>query len=105
MSSFSSKLYGGLVCCAYKCFFCLVDLPLTSLCNIVHLFRVPPTSALEILVPANAVGKVMGKGGANLANIRKVDSFLSLSLSVLHSCTVKMRLITFSHNLLQRLFS
>ncbi|XP_044460748.1 KH domain-containing protein At4g18375-like isoform X1 [Mangifera indica] len=45
MSSFSSKLYGG----------------------------VPPTSALEILVPANAVGKVMGKGGANLANIRKIS--------------------------------
>ncbi|XP_031259276.1 KH domain-containing protein At4g18375 [Pistacia vera] len=45
VSSYSSKLYGGL----------------------------PPTSALEILVPANAVGKVMGKGGANLANIRKIS--------------------------------
>ncbi|XVE88405.1 hypothetical protein DITRI_Ditri19aG0067500 [Diplodiscus trichospermus] len=45
MSSYSSKLYGGL----------------------------PPPSTLEILIPANAVGKVMGKGGLNLANIRKIS--------------------------------
>ncbi|XWS19863.1 hypothetical protein CRYUN_Cryun31cG0053000 [Craigia yunnanensis] len=45
MSSYSSKLYGGL----------------------------PPSSALEILIPATAVGKVMGKGGLNLANIRKIS--------------------------------
>ncbi|XP_038708727.1 KH domain-containing protein At4g18375-like [Tripterygium wilfordii] len=45
VSSYSSKLYGG-----------------------------PPTpSALEMLVPANAVGKVLGKGGANIANIRKLS--------------------------------
>ncbi|XVF40108.1 hypothetical protein PTKIN_Ptkin01aG0085300 [Pterospermum kingtungense] len=44
MSSYSSKLYGGL-----------------------------PSSTLEILIPANAVGKVMGKGGLNLANIRKIS--------------------------------
>ncbi|OMO65724.1 hypothetical protein COLO4_31040 [Corchorus olitorius] len=43
MSSYSSKLYGGL------------------------------SSTLEILIPANAVGKVMGKGGLNLANIRKIS--------------------------------
>jgi poly(rC)-binding protein 2/3/4 len=29
-----------------------------------------------MLVPANAVGKVIGKGGANIANIRKVCSSL-----------------------------
>ncbi|XP_035545540.1 KH domain-containing protein At4g18375-like isoform X1 [Juglans regia] len=45
MPTYSSKLYGGL----------------------------PPTSTLEILVPANAVGKVMGKGGANLGNMRKIS--------------------------------
>ncbi|KAM1917625.1 hypothetical protein ACFX13_037202 [Malus domestica] len=45
MSSYPSKLYGGL----------------------------PPPSTLEMLVPANAVGKVMGKGGANIANIRKIS--------------------------------
>ncbi|XP_022720264.1 KH domain-containing protein At4g18375-like isoform X2 [Durio zibethinus] len=45
MSSYSSKLYGGL----------------------------PPSSSLEILIPPNAVGKVMGKGGLNLANIRKIS--------------------------------
>jgi hypothetical protein len=27
-----------------------------------------------MLIPANAVGKVLGKGGANIANIRKVGS-------------------------------
>ncbi|GAB4861354.1 hypothetical protein Ancab_036516 [Ancistrocladus abbreviatus] len=43
--SYSSKLYGGL----------------------------PPSSTLEILIPANAVGKVMGKGGANIANIRQIS--------------------------------
>ncbi|KAF9672528.1 hypothetical protein SADUNF_Sadunf11G0051600 [Salix dunnii] len=33
----------------------------------------PPPSTLEMLVPANAVGKVMGKGGANIASIRKIS--------------------------------
>ncbi|CAL5183718.1 unnamed protein product [Lathyrus oleraceus] len=33
----------------------------------------PPLSTSEMFVPANAVGKVMGKGGANLANIRKIS--------------------------------
>lgn len=45
MSSYSSKLYGGL----------------------------PSPLTLEVLVPANAVGKVIGKAGANLANIRKIS--------------------------------
>lgn len=45
VSSYSSKLYGGLT----------------------------PPSTLEMLIPANAVGKVMGRGGANLANIRKIS--------------------------------
>ncbi|XP_038722335.1 KH domain-containing protein At4g18375-like isoform X2 [Tripterygium wilfordii] len=45
VSSYSSKLYGGL----------------------------PTPSALEMLVPANAVGKVLGKGGANIGNIRKLS--------------------------------
>lgn len=31
----------------------------------------PPTH--DIVIPANAVGKVMGKGGANLANIQKIS--------------------------------
>ncbi|XP_068325007.1 KH domain-containing protein At4g18375-like [Pyrus communis] len=47
MSSYSSKLYGG--------------------------SALPPPSTLEMLVPANALGKVMGKGGANIANIRKIS--------------------------------
>ncbi|XP_077253858.1 RNA-binding KH domain-containing protein [Tasmannia lanceolata] len=41
--SYSSKLYGGL------------------------------PSSLEVTIPANAVGKVMGRGGANIANIRKLS--------------------------------
>ncbi|XP_010275880.1 PREDICTED: KH domain-containing protein At4g18375 [Nelumbo nucifera] len=45
LSSYSSKPYGGL----------------------------PPPSALEMVIPANAVGKVMGKGGANMGNIRKIS--------------------------------
>ncbi|KAK2998872.1 hypothetical protein RJ639_021142 [Escallonia herrerae] len=44
-SAYSSKLYGGL----------------------------PPPSTLEMVVPAHAVGKVMGKGGANIENIRKIS--------------------------------
>ena len=47
------------------------------------LCRLPPPSTLEILVPANAVGKVMGKGGANIANLRKVGSSSSLKFSFL----------------------
>ncbi|XVE51634.1 hypothetical protein DITRI_Ditri02bG0057500 [Diplodiscus trichospermus] len=45
MSSYSPKLYAGL----------------------------PSSSTLEILIPANAVSKVMGRGGLNLANIRKIS--------------------------------
>ncbi|KAE8689488.1 KH domain-containing protein [Hibiscus syriacus] len=45
MSSYSSKLYGGLA----------------------------PSSTLEIMIPANAVGKVLGRGGLNLSNIRKIS--------------------------------
>ncbi|GAV75031.1 KH_1 domain-containing protein [Cephalotus follicularis] len=45
VSAYSSKLYEGLT----------------------------PPSAVEMLVPANAVGKVLGKGGANVANIRKIS--------------------------------
>ncbi|KAM6552055.1 hypothetical protein CsatB_001863 [Cannabis sativa] len=45
MSSYSSKMYGGLT----------------------------PPSTLEMLIPASAVGKVMGRGGANLANIKKIS--------------------------------
>ncbi|XAR72484.1 hypothetical protein NMG60_11019137 [Bertholletia excelsa] len=45
LSSYSSKLYGGLT----------------------------PPSTLEMVVPAHAVGKVLGKSGANIANIRKIS--------------------------------
>ncbi|KAF8391040.1 hypothetical protein HHK36_023340 [Tetracentron sinense] len=45
ISSYSSKPYGGL----------------------------PPPSTLEMSIPAKAVGKVMGKGGANIANIRQIS--------------------------------
>jgi poly(rC)-binding protein 2/3/4 len=45
LPSYSSKLYGGL----------------------------PPPSTLEMVVPGHAVGKVMGKGGANIGNIRKIS--------------------------------
>ncbi|KAI3455986.1 hypothetical protein Pfo_012649 [Paulownia fortunei] len=33
----------------------------------------PPPSTLEMLIPARAVGKVMGKGGTNIENIRKIS--------------------------------
>ena len=78
MSSYSPKLYGGWVYHACQKFFFKVFL-LTFIPSIwiwfFHLlswYRLPPSSTLEILIPANAVGKVMGKGGLNLANIRKV---------------------------------
>ncbi|KAM7259656.1 hypothetical protein ACFE04_015397 [Oxalis oulophora] len=48
MPSHSSKLYGG-----------------------VSMFS--PPSDLEVLIPANAVGKVLGKAGANISNIRKIS--------------------------------
>lgn len=50
------------------------DSILLRLLNSMTECRLPTPSMLEILVPANAVGKVMGKGGANIANIRKVGS-------------------------------
>lgn len=44
---------------------------------IVFTYRLPHPSALEMFIPANAAGKVIGKGGANIANIRKVGLLLS----------------------------
>ncbi|XP_020518638.1 KH domain-containing protein At4g18375 isoform X2 [Amborella trichopoda] len=44
LSSYSSKPYGGL-----------------------------SSTSLELVIPAHAVGKVMGKGGANITNIRKIS--------------------------------
>ncbi|XP_047251782.1 KH domain-containing protein At4g18375 isoform X4 [Capsicum annuum] len=44
-SSYSSKLYGAL----------------------------PPPSAIEMVIPGHAVGKVVGKGGSNIDNIRKIS--------------------------------
>ncbi|ESQ39758.1 hypothetical protein EUTSA_v10000793mg [Eutrema salsugineum] len=34
--------------------------------------RLPQSTTMEIRIPSNAVGKVMGKGGGNLDNIRRV---------------------------------
>lgn len=41
----------------------------------VYISRLPHATVLEMVVPAHALGKVMGKGGANLDNIRKVGYF------------------------------
>lgn len=35
--------------------------------------RLPPPSTLEVVIPAHAVGKVMGKRGTNMDNIRKIS--------------------------------
>lgn len=40
----------------------------------------PPPSAVEMVIPAHAVGKVMGKGGTNIENIRKVN-YLSVDVA------------------------
>ncbi|XP_071721639.1 KH domain-containing protein At4g18375-like [Rutidosis leptorrhynchoides] len=32
-----------------------------------------PPSALEVLIPSNAIGRVVGKAGANISNIRKIS--------------------------------
>ena len=79
LSSYSSKLYGGSVFYGQEFLnmlflYCYLDPRglFNMCCN-----RLPPPSTLEMIVPAHAVGKVMGKGGANIANIRKVCPFLS----------------------------
>lgn len=65
--------------------------------------RMPPPSALEMLIPAHAVGKVMGKGGANLANIRKVG-IVVLCHSILLLVVIRLLLLkwflTLRHELL-----
>lgn len=38
--------------------------------------RPPPPTALEMVIPGHAAGKVIGKGGSNIDNIRKVSNFL-----------------------------
>ena len=44
----------------------------TCLFSAILCCRLPTPSTFDMVIPANAVGKVMGKGGANIANIRKV---------------------------------
>lgn len=75
--TYSSKLYGGsvfnFVRSGFEDFsFSFNTFYMALLFNSITLCRLPPTSTLEILVPADAVGKVMGKGGANIGNMRKV---------------------------------
>lgn len=48
--------------------------------NVILLFicllsRLPPYT--EMVIPSHALSKVMGKGGTNLENIRKVSLFFS----------------------------
>jgi hypothetical protein len=76
ISSYATKLYEGLVC--YWSWLGIFN-SYVSVPFIRH--NLPPLSTLEMVVPANAVGKVMGKGGANLANIRKVSSHFLIYLS------------------------
>ncbi|KAF6167518.1 hypothetical protein GIB67_031719 [Kingdonia uniflora] len=38
-----------------------------------HYSGLQPPATLEMLIPSNAVGKVLGKSGSNLANIRKIS--------------------------------
>lgn len=45
-----------------------------------YISRLPRATFLEMVVPAHALGKVMGKGGANLENIRKVGYLLWVNL-------------------------
>jgi len=95
MSSYATNLYEGLVyivinysyICMYSLLFFL-PIPLVKLIGYFQLMflafirhRLPPLSTLEMVVPANAVGKVMGKGGANLANIRKVSFRIPIYVS------------------------
>lgn len=42
--------------------------------------RLPRATVLEMVIPAHALGKVLGKGGANLDNIRKVGYLLLVNL-------------------------
>lgn len=89
MPSYSSKLYGGLVCYSSKSLNdVLIVVSLTffsplafSLICLLHC-RLPTPSTFDMVIPANAVGKVMGKGGANIANIRKVGYLFLSILSV-----------------------
>lgn len=56
---------------------------------VILISRLPPPSTLEMVVPAHAVGKVMGKGGANIENIRKVSLFPFLG----HCCPLLLYLL------------
>lgn len=68
-----------------SCFLELVSFPiLFSLFISAPLCRLPST--LEIVIPASAVGKVMGKGGTNLENIRRVRYFLAYYHLTLAKC-------------------
>lgn len=59
----------------------LTVLSLLSFSLFIILCRLPTPSTFDMVIPANAVGRVMGKGGANIANIRKVGNlFLTLCL-------------------------
>lgn len=49
----------------------------------VCIHRLPQSTTMEIRIPSNAVGKVMGRGGGNLDNIRRVCFIISFPSSFL----------------------
>ncbi|KAJ6367932.1 hypothetical protein OIU78_000496 [Salix suchowensis] len=69
----SNSLYGyGSLLMGENSYGSLASYSLSKLYERVSTLMSSP-STLEMLVPANAVGKVLGKGGANIANIRKIS--------------------------------
>lgn len=55
-------------------FLLLLYFQLFPLLIILCIHRLPQSTTMEVRIPANAVGKVMGRGGGNLDNIRRVCS-------------------------------
>lgn len=62
----------GMFASSFVCL--LLDFQHFSLLIILCIHRLPQSTTMEVRIPANAVGKVMGRGGGNLDNIRRVCS-------------------------------
>lgn len=56
---------------------------ISTLFPVYYIHRLPQSTTMEIRIPSNAVGKVMGKGGGNLDNIRRV-CFMNLLIFFPH---------------------
>lgn len=72
LSSHSASMFAGLATLVLNLLFFWFVFLSPYMIKILPYIRLPPPSLLEMVIPAHAIGKVIGKNGTNIDTIRKV---------------------------------